>query len=221
MNGYNRAVTISTLFFDLDDTLYPATSGLWEQIKNRIGMYMLERVGIPASEVQTLRRQLFEQYGTTLRGLQINYNIDSADFLAYVHAVPLADYIKPNPYLGAMIRSLPQRKFIFTNADSPHAKRVLRVLELEDCFDGIIDIVAVQPYCKPMPPSFEIALKMAGEIDPKRCALIDDMYRTTRAARQIGMVAILYGGTGSYTDDDADAILTDWADLPNVLERRK
>jgi FMN phosphatase YigB (HAD superfamily) len=86
-------VTISTIFFDVDDTLYAADSGLWLQIKERIGLYMSERLQIPAAQVPTLRRSLFEQYGTTLRGLQANYHFEVADFLAYVHDVPLNDYI--------------------------------------------------------------------------------------------------------------------------------
>ena len=212
-------MTISTIFFDLDDTLYSADSGLWQQIKERIGLYMLDRLHIPAGQVRTMRRQYFEQYGTTLRGLQANYTFEMADYLAYVHDVPLADYIQPNPALRSALEVISARKFIFTNADVNHAKRVLSVLQLEDCFDDIIDVVAIDPYCKPMPQSFAIALKAAGESDPRRCAMIDDMPRTTRAAREQGLYAILYGAAG--THPDSDATLTDWPQLPGLLNGRK
>jgi pyrimidine 5'-nucleotidase len=211
-------VTISTIFFDLDDTLYPADSGLWFQIKARIGQYMTERLQIPVEEVPALRQKLFEQYGTTLRGLQMNYVFDVADFLAYVHDVPLADYIQPNPALRSVLEGIPARKLIFTNADVHHARRVLNILELEGCFDGIVDVVAIDPYCKPMPQSFEIALKAAGVSDPHSCAMIDDIPRTTRAARQQGFFSILCARTGSF--QDADAILTDWSQLPGLLKDR-
>jgi pyrimidine 5'-nucleotidase len=216
---YNRAVTITTIFFDVDDTLYSADSGLWLQIKERIGLYMSERLHIPVAQVPFLRRSLFEQYGTTLRGLQANYKFEVADFLAFVHDVPLADYIQPNPALRSALVAIPARKFIFTNADVNHAKRVLGVLELEDCFDGIIDVVAIDPYCKPMPQSFAIALKAVGESDPRRCAMVDDMPRTTRAAREQGLYAILYGAEGPHPD--ADATLTEWSQLPGLLNGRK
>jgi HAD superfamily hydrolase (TIGR01509 family) len=97
-----------------------------------------------------------------------------------------------------------------------HAKRVLRVLQLEGCFDGLIDVVAIDPYCKPMPASFAIALKTAGESDSRRCAMIDDIPRTTRAAREQGLYAILYGQPGPHPD--ADAALTDWSLLPKLLK---
>jgi putative hydrolase of the HAD superfamily len=209
-------VTITTIFFDLDDTLYPASCGLWSQIRDRIGQYMLERVGIPAERVPTLRRQYFEQYGTTLRGLEINHRIDVPDFLAFVHDVPLRDYLQPAPQLRSVLEALPARKFIFTNADVHHARRVLNVLGLEDCFDGCVDVVAITPYCKPMPEAFAIALKMAGETDPRRCVMIDDLPRTTRAARQQGLYSILYGASEPHPD--ADAVLTDWARLPDLLK---
>jgi putative hydrolase of the HAD superfamily len=212
-------VTITTNFFDLDDTLYSADSGVWQQIKERIGLYMSERLQIPVAQVPSLRRGLFEQYGTTLRGLQANYTFEVADFLAFVHDVPLTDYLQPNPALHSVLEEVPARKFIFTNADVNHAKRVLNVLQLEDCFDGIIDVVAIDPYCKPMPQSFAIALKTAGESDPRSCAMIDDLPRTTRAAREQGLYAILYGAAGPHPD--ADAALTDWSQLPGLLNGRQ
>jgi putative hydrolase of the HAD superfamily len=183
-------MAFSTLFIDLDDTVYPHTSGLWQAIRKRIGIYMLERVKIPQDEIPALRKQLFETYGTTMRGLQILYHIDVQDYLAFVHDVPLTDFIQPDMTVRAALLSLPQRKVIFTNADANHAGRVLNVLALTDCFDQIIDINTISPYCKPQPEAFRIALKIAGEQDPTRCALVDDAPRNLAAARQLGFFTV-------------------------------
>jgi pyrimidine 5'-nucleotidase len=206
---------ISTVFFDLDDTLYPVSSGVWPLIAERIGLYMRERMGMPAEQAQSLRRQYFEQYGTTLRGLVVHHSVDVPDFLAFVHDVPVRDHLKPALGLRSVLAALPARKFIFTNADVNHANRVLAALELQDCFDGCVDVVALTPHCKPMPAAFDIALRLAGESDPRRCAMIDDLPRTTRAARQHGLFSILYGHSEPHPD--ADATLTDWARLPELL----
>jgi pyrimidine 5'-nucleotidase len=208
----------TTLFIDLDDTLYPAGNGLWQAIKERIRQYMRERLGIPAQVVPELSHQYFLQYGTTLRGLQANYHVDMLDYLAYVHDVPLADYIAPNPGLCSILTPIPARKFIFTNADSAHARRVLRQLDIESCFDGLVDVVAIDPYCKPMPESFEIAQTLAGEPDPRRCVMIDDLPHTTRAARQQGLFSLLYGKSEPHPD--ADAVFSDWSHLPALLNGR-
>jgi putative hydrolase of the HAD superfamily len=205
----------TTLFFDLDDTLYPSSTGLWMAIKERMILYMRERMGIPENDVPVLREQYFKMYGTTLRGLQARHNVDAQDYLAFVHDLPLKDYLRPNPTQHEIIASLPGRKLIFTNADIPHARRVLAALQLDDLFGGIVDVNAVAPYCKPMPESFAIAQEIANEPDPRKCVIIDDLPRTTRAALEAGMASILYG-----TDEptaEASGVFTDWNQLPILL----
>ena len=205
----------TTLFFDLDDTLYPSSTGLWKAIRERMNLYMLERMGIPENEVPILREQYFKMYGTTLRGLQARHNVDVEDYLAFVHDLPLQDYLKPNPTQREIIASLPSRKLIFTNADIPHAQRVLAALQLDDLFNDIVDVNAVAPYCKPMPESFAIAQELAKEPDPRKCVVIDDLSRTTRAALEAGMASILYGTDEPTTE--ASAVFTDWTQLPILL----
>lgn len=209
----------TTIFFDLDDTLYPASVGLWQAIKDRMNVYMRDHMGFDPADIPHLREKYFLEYGTTLRGLQANHPIDVSDYLAFVHDVPLRDYLTPDPLQRDVIASLPARKVIFTNADVAHAQRVLAALELDGLFEAVVDVNAVAPYCKPMPASFEIALKAAGETDPARCVMIDDLSRTTRAARDFGLFGVLYGQEEPHPD--ADATFTDWSKLPHLLNGRK
>jgi len=210
-------VRITTVFFDLDDTVYPAASGLWEAIRQRISLYMHDYVGIPWEQVPDLRRRYFEEYGTALRGLEANYPVRRQEYLAFVHDLPLRNYLQPDPDLKTALEGLPTRKLIFTNADSAHARRVLTVLEVADYFDEIVDINDLEPFCKPMPESFGLAMLRAGEDQPRRCLLIDDMQRNTIGAREFGMHAILFGT--DQPNRDADASLSNWLDLPAVMER--
>jgi putative hydrolase of the HAD superfamily len=205
----------TTLFFDLDDTLYPSSTGLWSAIKSRMNLYMIERLGIPEQDVPFLREQYFKMYGTTLRGLQERHNVDKEEFLAYVHDLPLGDYLAPNPVVREVIACLPTRNLIFTNADVPHAQRVLRALQLEDLFEIVVDVNAVTPYCKPMPESFAIAMDLADEPDPRKCVMIDDLPRTTRAALSLGMASLLYSCNDP--TEDASGVFTDWTHLPFLL----
>lgn len=177
--------------------------------------YMRERLGFPESEIPALRERYFMQYGTTLRGLQANHRIDTTDYLAYVHDVRLEDYLTPDPLQRSVIASLGTRNLIFTNADAAHARRVLAALELADLFEGVVDVNAMEPYCKPMPESFALAMRTAGAHDPAQCVMIDDLPRTTRAARGAGMFSLLYGR--AQARPDADAGFTDWSALPGLL----
>ena len=206
----------TTFFFDLDDTLYPPATGLWEQIGERINRYLCERLNFPPDQVEKIREKYFREYGTTLRGLQANHKVDMDDYLAFVHNVPLSRYIHADPELRAAIEGIPARKFIFTNADTNHARRVMDVVGLQGLFDGIIDVHAIAPYCKPMPESFELALKAAGSPDPRACVLLDDQRRITRAARLLGMYTVLVGK--DFHGEDADASLLHLTDLPGLFD---
>jgi len=206
----------TTIFFDLDDTLYPASTGLWKAIKERMNLYMIERMGMDEKDVPALREKYYKMYGTTLRGLQEKHNVDVDEYLAYVHDLPLKDYLTPNPLQREIIASLPTRNLIFTNADINHARRVLSVLELDDLFEALIGVNEVAPYCKPMPESFAIAQELADEPDPRKCVMIDDLPRTTRAALDVNMASILYG-TEEPTEE-ASGVFVDWNHLPILLD---
>ncbi|KAL5082532.1 hypothetical protein RYX36_010953 [Vicia faba] len=127
------------LLFDLDDTLYPFSSGLSAHVTDNIQEYMLEKLGIQEDKVPELCVSLYKIYGTTMAGLKaIGYDFDYDDFHSFVHGRLPYNLLKPDPVLRGILLSLPFRKIIFTNADDAHAKRVLHRLGLEDCFERII-----------------------------------------------------------------------------------
>jgi putative hydrolase of the HAD superfamily len=216
--AYNRPMPFTTFFFDLDDTLYPSSTGLWEAIGGRISLYMTERMGFPPEQVVTIREKYFRKFGTTLRGLQARHSLDMDDYLTFVHDVPLDQYLHPDPAVHAAIAGIPAKKFILTNADSNHARRVLDAVGLQGLFDGIIDVHSMAPFCKPMPEAFELALKEAGNPDRSTCVLLDDQTRITRAARNMGMFTVLVGK--DTPGDDADAALRNLTGLPGLLDGR-
>lgn len=215
-------MTYRTLFFDLDDTLYASSNGLWNAIRERMGLYMVERLGLPADQVAEIRRNYFKTYGTTLRGLQLHYQVDADEYLAYVHDLSLRDYLQPAPQLCEMLSGLPQRRWIFTNADYDHARRVLGIMGLDDCFEGIIDIRAMDWACKPEETAYRRALALAGETDPYACVMLDDSPANLSGAHRLGITTVLVGENGSGRGDtphpqdwpDVDVILPDINHLP-------
>lgn len=204
----------STLFFDLDDTLYSQASGLWPAIRDRIVKYMNERIGLPPDQVSHVQKTYYETYGTALRGLQVNHQVDSDEYLKYVHDVPVEQYIGPDPELRRLLISLPQKKWVFTNADADHACRVLSVLELLDQFTGVVDIRAMQYCCKPEVEAYIRAMHLAGETLPWRCVMLDDSPRNLAPAKKLGIKTILVGTDQPHPA--ADACLVSLLDLPVV-----
>jgi pyrimidine 5'-nucleotidase len=205
----------TTIFFDLDDTLYQSSTGLWEVIRSRMGRYMAERLGLPEDEIPRLRRSYYETYGTTLRGLQKHHQVDPRDYLEYVHHIPVETYLEPAPQVRKLLLSLPQQRWIFTNADANHARRVLRVLGLDDCFKGIIDVWAMDFACKPESEAYRKALELAGKPHPGNCVLLDDSSSNLARAGQMGFTTVLVGSDGPHPV--AGFTISNLLELPEAL----
>ena len=207
--------TWTTLLVDLDDTVYPSESGVWDAISIRMNEYMFQKLHIPREELVYTRESLYHTYGTTLRGLQMTYHIDELGFLQFVHDVPVEDLLIPAPELCRILQSYPQRKVIFTNADRGHARRVLRHLQIENCFETIIDILDIAPYCKPMPQAFMTALRLLQVDTPNQCIFIDDSLRNLAGARALGFTTIRVGS--DQPAPECHASIACLADLPRIL----
>ena len=178
---------VKTLLIDLDDTTYPTSIGVWPILTQRVYQYMREIVGIPENEIPEKRDRLFVEHGTTMRGLNLEYGIDVHDYLQYVHGVDLSKVIQADQNLRAELSALPQPKWIFTNASRQHANTVLELLGIADLFNGVIDVLDTDPWCKPQPEAFEIALRLAGSPDPAVTMFVDDLETNLDAARKLGL----------------------------------
>ncbi|KAI6351512.1 hypothetical protein MCOR25_009883 [Pyricularia grisea] len=78
--------------------------------------------------------------------------------------------------------------WLFTNAHVNHARRVVRLLEIEDLFDGITycDYAAQPLICKPHEKAFANAMKDAGVENVDDCYFVDDNYQNCKKADEIG-----------------------------------
>lgn len=210
-------MAFSTLFFDLDETLYRSTTGLWEAMRQRMIEYLCQQMRLSPDEVAEVRRGYYQTYGTTLRGLMINYpdQTDAFDYLAFVHDVPVEDYLSTDLALREMLLSLPEKRWVFTNSDLPHARRVIAALGLDGCFDGIIDLMALEFQCKPLPQAYERALTLSGEDDPRCCVFFDDSQRNLAPARDLGFFTVCVGDMQPHPAVCAN--ISKLTDLPQTL----
>ncbi|KAK6290474.1 hypothetical protein POUND7_002015 [Theobroma cacao] len=134
------------LLFDLDDTLYPLSSGLARECGKNIKDYMVEKLGIEKDKIVELSNLLYKNYGTTMAGLRaVGCDFDYDEYHSYVHGRLPYENLKPDPQLRSLLLTLPLRKIIFTNADKVHAAKALNKLGLEDCFEGIICFETLNP----------------------------------------------------------------------------
>ena len=114
-----------TLVIDLDNTIYPESSGLMQAISARINLFMQDIMGLNPAELNILRTQFKQNYGTTLQGLYDQYKIDKNEYLAFVHDIDISQHLSPDERLARVLEAYPQKKVIFSNADRNHINKVL------------------------------------------------------------------------------------------------
>lgn len=179
-----------TLVIDLDNTIYPESSGLMQAISARINLFMLDIMGLNPAEINILRTQFKQNYGTTLQGLYDRYKIDKNEYLAFVHDIDISQHLSPDDRLPRVLETYPQKKVIFSNADRNHINKVLDFLDITSLFDLIIDVHAVSPFVKPQPESFDKSLDLLGFSDWSGCVFIDDYLPNIQGAVSKGLFCI-------------------------------
>lgn len=157
---------------------------------------MRDEIGLPQEQIPATRDRYWKTYGTTLEGLRIHYGVDPESYMAYVHDIPLDRYLTEDPQLSALLGDLPQELWVFTNADWRHAEAVLEVLGILKHFSGIVDLFALDFAVKPKPEAYQIAQDLAGEQDPSRCILFDDLIPNLLGAKEQGFTTVLVGENG-------------------------
>lgn len=189
------------ILFDLDETLYPTSNGLMQTISDRMRLYIVEKYALAPDAAHDLQKRYWNEYGTTLRGLYLERHIDPLEYLKFVHNVPLKNYVAADPRLRSVLTEIPQEKVILTNADAPHARRILEILGIGDLFTRIFDVVCFEYECKPALAVYERLLEIL-EVPGSECVLVDDMARNLPNARKLGIKTVLVGSKG-----EADACI--------------
>lgn len=182
---------VDTWLFDLDNTLYPAESGLMSEIERRMTAYVMHVTGLERDAAYRLQKEYLAQYGLTLGGLVEHHGVDPADFHTIFHDMPLEGVARDIELVAAIAR-LPGRRLIFTNADAFHAERVLKHLGMTELFDEIFDIGAAAYVPKPAVATFDLINAVHG-IEPARAAFFEDSERNLRPAAALGMTTVLVG----------------------------
>jgi len=200
--------------FDLDNTLYPPENGLFGAVDARINEFLATHLGVSGPAADELRRRYHDPHGITLVGLMAEHGTEPHHYLDFVHHVPVADFLVPDPGLRELIGGLPGRRSIFTNGSRRHALAVIAALGLEGLFQEIFDIVALGFRPKPEPATYRTVLGRLG-VAAGRAILLDDLARNLAPAREMGVRTVLVGPAGP--SPSADFSIRTVQDLPSIL----
>ena len=194
---------IETWIFDLDNTLYPASCRLFDQVQQRMNEFICDRLSLSPEDAVERRRTYFREYGTTMRGLMTVDKIDPHEFLGFVHEIDLA-CVPPDPALVEAIGQLDGRKIVHTNGSVRHAERLLDHLGLTQSFIGIIDIVAAEFDPKPALAGYHLLLRR-HDVDPRSALMVEDIARNLAPAAELGMTTAWMRSELDWAATEADA----------------
>lgn len=197
MKGFGH---IESWIFDLDNTLYPASCRLFDQMHVKMGEYVMRHFNVEHAEAKRIQKALFHKHGTTLRGLMVEHNHAPEGFLDYVHDIDYAP-VERSPALVAALEKLPGRKLVFTNGTTMHARRVMERLGVAEAFHGVFDIVDSDHIPKPQRMPYERLLGEHGVV-AGRAAMFEDIARNLEVPHEMGMVTVLVA-----SEDNEDAKL--------------
>ncbi|MBK8441286.1 MAG: pyrimidine 5'-nucleotidase [Rhodobacter sp.] len=176
---------VETWVFDLDNTLYPASMRLFDQIEVKMTQWVMRRLNVTRDHADHLRQHYWALYGTTLAGLMHEHGIQPGDYLAEVHDIDFS-VLAPDPVLAGRIKALPGRRIVYTNADAPYAEKVLLARGLSGVFDAVYGVEHAGFRPKPERTAFETVFTADG-LNPARAAMFEDDPRNLAAPHEMGL----------------------------------
>ncbi|OGS99061.1 MAG: pyrimidine 5'-nucleotidase [Gallionellales bacterium RIFCSPLOWO2_02_60_31] len=204
--------------FDLDNTLHNATPHIFPHINRSMTAYLQQHLQLDEAEANALRMHYWQRYGATLGGLMRHHGTRPEHFLWHTHQFPeLERMVLREPRLRHVLKALPGRKVVFSNAPQHYAQAVLKLLRVADLFD---DVMAVeQTRYRPKPDSFGfLRLLRRQRVAAAQCIMVEDSVENLVAAKRLGMRTV-WVNAGNKSAPCVDVKIRDVMQLPGILSR--
>ena len=149
--------------------------------------YLQQHLQLDEAAANALRTHYWQRYGATLSGLMRHHDTCPAHFLHHTHQFPdLSRMVLREPRLRHLLKALPGKKVVFSNAPQHYVDAVLRLLRVEDLFD---DVMAVEhTRYRPKPDRFGfMRLLKKHRVCANQCVMVEDSLENLRTAKQMGM----------------------------------
>ncbi|MFT5643446.1 MAG: putative hydrolase of the HAD superfamily [Janthinobacterium sp.] len=182
--------------FDLDNTLHNASHAIFPALKANMNTYIANLLGddTPPDVVNATRIKYWQLYGATLLGMVKHHGVRADHFLHQTHAFDdLGAMMRAERGLGQLLKRLPGRKILLTNAPQRYSRNVLRRLGLQRHFSHHIAIESMQVHrqLRPKPSKLMLQRLMRRQgLTARRCILVEDTLANLRSAKEIGMATV-------------------------------
>ena len=140
--------------------------------------YFVTHLELSEDDANALHTKYYKEYGLAIEGLTRFHKVDPLEFNREVDdALPLEQLLKPDPRLRKLLLDIDTSKvklWLFTNAYVTHGQRVVKILGIDDLFEGMTycDYSEFPIKCKPHAAMFEKAEAEAGASSAKECYFV-------------------------------------------------
>ena len=204
--------------FDLDNTLHDARPHIFPHINRSMTEYVAGLLDLGERDADALRDFYWKRYGATLTGLIRHHRVDPGHFLRETHHFPDIDrMVVGRRDLRSVLRRLPGRKIVFSNAPGHYARAVLDVLGVGDLFDDVFSIERTRYRPKPQAHGF-LRLLHAHRLVASRCIMVEDSLENLRTAKRLGMKTV-WVSESNCAPAWVDASVRQLFRLPRLLHR--
>lgn len=204
--------------FDLDNTLHNATPHIFPHINRSMTAYLQKHLGLDEQAASELRKHYWQRYGATLSGMMKHHGTDPEHFLWHTHQFPeLPNMVLRQPRLRHVLKKLPGKKLLFSNAPHQYACSVLKLLCIDDLFDDVFTIEHTDYRPKPQMAGF-MRLLRKHHLNPARCVMVEDSAENLQAAKRLGMRTVWVDATTrspAYVDVKIRSVM----ELQRILRR--
>ena len=200
--------------FDLDNTLHNASPHIFPHINRSMTRYLEQHLGLGLDEANALRMQYWHRYGATMLGLMRHHGTDPDHFLVETHRFDrLHEMMVFERALRGMLRALPGRRIVFSNAPRHYAEAVLEIMGVRRLFEDVVGIEDLDYHPKPGIRAYRSLIRRR-RLNAAQCIMLEDSAVNLRTAKRLGMRTVLVGGglrTPAYVD----------LRIPNILALRR
>ncbi len=202
--------------FDLDNTLHDASAHIFPHINQSMTAYLQQHLQLSEAEANALRQHYWHHYGATLQGMMRHHGTDPAHFLHHTHQFPdLEKMVLYAPRLRYVLRRLPGKKIVFSNAPQVYAHEVLKLLRIADLFDDVIAMEQTNYRPKPDHYGFRHAMRR-HRVKAAQCVMVEDSLENLLAAKRLGMRTV-WVNAGNRNSPCADLKIRNVMQLPGKL----
>lgn len=189
-----------TWLFDLDNTLHDASHAIFPVIHLNMNVFIakvLRDCGEPCDEiaVNAMRVAYWQRYGATLLGMVNHHQVRTEDFLHAAHQFEdLRAMIRAERGVAKILRCLPGKKILLTNAPQRYARDVLRHMGIHRHFAKHIAVESMHVHRRLRPKPSKIMLRKLMARDrlvPQNCVLVEDTAINLKAAKALGLKTVL------------------------------